>query len=285
MVCPSGGMVDAADSKSASCKGVGVQVPPGAPSSVGTSKTMYTPVKDGIEKALKSVIYSETKPPDNLSGLVHCFWELKTEAPLHDDFLYHILPDACVNILFNQIDIKIAAITALHTTSKILNLGKTFHYVGIQLLPGVWRGNPEEIIKGLVDQPYADSLPLIQTNRELANVDYSTKHTILSKLIEQFMSKGFVQANPITATILTHIDDIQSVADMANITGISSRQLQRILKKTTGFSPHDFLKVLRIQHSFKQEYACHYTDQSHFIHSFRKITGYTPTKYSKKFDV
>jgi hypothetical protein len=31
MVCPSGGTVDAADSKSASCKGVGVQVPPGAP--------------------------------------------------------------------------------------------------------------------------------------------------------------------------------------------------------------------------------------------------------------
>ncbi|MFN5609140.1 MAG: helix-turn-helix domain-containing protein, partial [Holosporales bacterium] len=175
--------------------------------------------------------------------------------------------------------------TALHTTSKILNLGKTFHYVGIQLLPGVWRGNPEEIIKGLVDQPYADSLPLIQTNRELANVDYSTKPTVLSKLIEQLMSKGLVQANPITAKILAHIDDIQSVADMATITGISSRQLQRILKKTTGFSPHDFLKVLRIQHSFKQEHACHYADQSHFIHSFRKITSYTPTKYSKKFDV
>jgi AraC-like DNA-binding protein len=246
---------------------------------------MYTPVKDGIEKTLKSVIYSETKPPDNLSDLVHCFWELKTEAPLHDDFLYHILPDACVNILFDQLDIKIAAITALHTTSKVLNLGKTFHYVGIQLLPGVWRGNPDEIIKGLVDQPYADSLPLIQTNRELANVDYSTKHTVLSKLIEQLTAEGLVQANPITATILAHIDDIQSVADMATITGISSRQLQRILKKTTGFSPHDFLKVLRIQYSFRQEYACHYTDQSHFIHSFRKITGYTPTKYSKKFDV
>jgi len=28
-----------------------------------------------------------------------------------------------------------------------------------------------------------------------------------------------------------------------------------------------------------------YADQSHFIHSFRKATGYTPGKYSRKFDV
>ena len=92
-------------------------------------------------------------------------------------------------------------------------------------------------------------------------------------------------ANVVTEKILTNIDDIHTVADMAAVTGVSPRQLQRMLKQTTGFSPHDLLKVLRLQQSFKQHYLELYADQSHFIHSFRKITGYTPAKYANKFDV
>ncbi len=249
-------------------------------------KITYNPVKDGIEKSARSVSYTETKPPSHLHDLVHCFWELKTKTPLSDDFRYHVLPDACVNILFNQLDPMVAAITALNTTAKELNLGKVFHYVGIQLLPGVWRGNPDEIIKGLVDKSYSGKLPLIQTNSELSNLDtFVSKQVVLSKLIENLITKKLVVPNPITAQILTNLDDIHAVSDMAALTKMSSRQLQRTLKKTTGFSPHDFLKVLRIQQSFKQDYLAYYADQSHFIHSFRNMMGYTPTKYAKKFDV
>jgi AraC-like DNA-binding protein len=72
---------------------------------------------------------------------------------------------------------------------------------------------------------------------------------------------------------------------MASFSSLSSRQLQRVLKKTTGFTPHDFLKVLRLQQTLNGNDTWSYADQSHFIHSFRKATGYTPGKYSKKFDV
>ena len=94
-----------------------------------------------------------------------------------------------------------------------------------------------------------------------------------------------IEINIVTAKILESIDDIYTVADMALIASISARQLQRKLKKTLGLSPHDFLKILRIQQSFREHYLTYYTDQSHFIHSFRKITGYTPKIYNKKFDV
>ncbi|MGL4610918.1 MAG: helix-turn-helix domain-containing protein [Trueperaceae bacterium] len=246
---------------------------------------MYNPVKDGIEKTVRSVRYIEVKPPSHLSEFVHCFWELKTDTPLPDDFRFHILPDACVNILFNQLDTNIAAITALHTAPKVLNLGKTFHYVGIQLLPGVWRGDPDEIANGFVDKPYGGNAPLIKTNRELAMLNSSAKGIVLAKLVEQLILDKFVAANMVTTKILTNLDAIYSVADMAEITSMSPRQLQRTLKQTTGFSPHDFLKVLRVQQSFKQNYLDYYADQSHFIHSFRKITGYTPLNYTKRFDV
>lgn len=105
----------------------------------------YRPVKDGIEKKTKQVTYKEVEPPPHLQGLVHCYWQLRTKRALSEDFFYHIIPDACVNLLFDQKNIKIAAITAINTSSKSLNLGKEFHYIGVQLLPGVWRGDPREI--------------------------------------------------------------------------------------------------------------------------------------------
>lgn len=189
---------------------------------------MYKPVKDGIEKTVRSVSYLEEKPPTHLSELVHCFWEIKTETPLPEDFRYHILPDACVNILFNQIDTKIAAITALHTTAKALNLGKAFHYVGIQLLPGVWRGDPNEIIKGYVDKPYAGKLSLTKTNSELANLDFTAKQAILAKLVEELINEDLIATNPVTAKILTNLDNIHKVADMAAIASSDSARLSEL---------------------------------------------------------
>jgi AraC-like DNA-binding protein len=246
---------------------------------------MYSPIQDGIEKTVQSVRYTEARPPINISGLVHCFWELKTDIALADDFLLHALPDACVNILFNQVDPNIAGVTALRTAAEVLNLGKTFHYVGIQFLPGVWQGSKAEIVDHFVGTPYQGQLPLIAASKELAPLNFTNKLPILSALVQWCIDKELVVVNRVTEKILAHIDDIHTVADMATITVMSPRQLQRTLKQTTGFSPHDLLKVLRMQQSFKQHYLDLYADQSHYIHSFRKITGYTPAKYTHKFDV
>jgi AraC-like DNA-binding protein len=246
---------------------------------------VYNPIRDGIDKTVRSVRYTEARPPSYLSGLVHCFWELKTERALENDFCLHALPDACVNILFNQADTNIAGVTALRTTYEVLNLGRTFHYVGIQFFPGVWQGSREEIADRFVGTPYQGQLPLIETSNKLAKLDFTAKQSILSELVQRLIDEKLVVANAITQKILTRLDDVHAVADMAAMTGMSPRQLQRTLKRTTGFSPHDLLKVLRLQQSFKQHYLESYSDQSHFIHSFRKITGYTPSRYADKFDV
>ena len=246
---------------------------------------MYDPIKDGVDKTVQSVSYTEARPPGDLSDFVHSFWELKTDKELPDDFCLHALPDACVNVLFNQADTRIAGITALSTTYEVLNLGKEFHYVGIQFLPGVWQGNQNETTDSFVGTPYLGDLPLIETSSEIAKLDFSAKQPVLSALVHQLIERKLVAINVVTSKILANIDSIQTVADMATVTQMSARQLQRTLKSSTGFSPHDLLKVLRLQQSFKQHYLDTYSDQSHFIHSFRKITGYTPAQYFLKFDV
>lgn len=246
---------------------------------------MYDPIRDGIDKIALSVRYSVKTPPGHLSSVVHCYWELKTEATLTEDFCLHAVPDACVNILFNQADTDIAGVTALRTTYEVLNLGKSFHYVGIQLLPGVWQGNPQEISDQFVGTPYAGELPLVATSQQLVRRSFSGNQELMSGLVEWLIDANLVVRNPVTEKILAKLDHIRTVADMAAVACSSARQLQRNLKKTTGFSPHDLLKILRIQQSFKQHYLDLYADQSHYIHSFRRITGYTPAKFIDKFDV
>lgn len=246
---------------------------------------MYDPIRDGVSKATQSVRYRVEHPPEHLSGLVHCYWELKTEAVLAEDFCLHAVPDACVNILFNQLEPDIAGVTALSTTYEVLNLGRSFHYVGMQLLPGVWQGNWQEVTDQFVGTPYVGELPLVAISRALVECDFSAKQVRMSGFLQWLIDNKLVVCNPVTERILARLDDIHSVSEMASVACLSPRQLQRVIRQSTGLSPHDLLKVLRIQQSFKRHHLDLYADQSHYIHSFRKATGYTPAKYINTFDV
>lgn len=246
---------------------------------------MYDPIKDGMEKCSGNVIYNEAKPPQELVGIVHSYWQLKTEKPLQDDFTLHAIPDACINFLFNQKDTDIAGITGLKTTYAELNIGKDFDYAGIQFFPGVWQGNRNEIKDSFVGSKYLGQLPLIEINIETAALSFLDKLPIFTYLVSSLVEQRIIEKNETVQKILSNLDSITSVSEMAKMVHHSPRQLQRILKKATDFSPHDFLKVMRLQQSLKEHSLDLYTDQSHYIRSFKKITGYTPTDYFRKYDV
>jgi AraC-like DNA-binding protein len=246
---------------------------------------MYTPVRDGMPRSATAVRYGEVAPPEHLAEFVHCFWELRTLERLAEDFQYHALPDACVNLLFNQREPHIAGITAIRTTSVDLNLGRVFHYVGVQFYPGVWQGARDEIVDSYVSTPYRGALPLVDTSERMHALPFGDKAPHLVALVEWCIQAGHVVPNAITARLLQQLDRIRSVADMAAIAGLSTRQLQRSLKASTGFSPHDLFKVLRVQQSFRRHHLDLYADQSHFINAFRQATGYTPVRYRDRYRV
>ena len=246
---------------------------------------MYDPKGNGKEKAVEAVQFTEAEPPQHLQGIVHRFLELKTSGPLPEDYRFHALPDACSYVVFDQLDQTITGVSQLRAESQEFNLGKSFHFVNIRFLPGVWQSTKEALSYGMVESAYEGELPLLAINRDLSKRPFTEQQGILIDLVENLIEREMVASNPATEKIFEHLDGIASVADMAEVTGISARQLQRTLKRTTDFTPHDFLKVLRLQQSLNGNDTWSYADQSHFIHSFRKATGYTPGKYSKKFDV
>jgi AraC-like DNA-binding protein len=246
---------------------------------------MYDPKGNSKDRKIDTVEFFEAEPPAHLRGVVHRFLELRTLAPLAEDYRFHALPDACTYIVLNQLDRKVAGVTRLRASSQELNLGRNFHFINIRFLPGVWQGDRQRLSFALVKDAYFGDLPLLELNQSLLGQDFAVKQATLSRFVESLVQSKFVLANPVTEKIFQNPDDIHSVADMAAASDLSPRQLQRVLKRTTGFAPHDFLKVLRLQQSLDGEPSLSYSDQSHFIHSFRKATGYTPGQYSRKFDV
>jgi len=100
---------------------------------------MCDPVKDGVAKAVEFVVYTEVPPPSELSEMVHCFWELKSLTTLDEDFTLHAMPDACVNLLFNQDDARIAGVTQLQTSHTALDRGPLRRLQTVDHLVA-WRG-------------------------------------------------------------------------------------------------------------------------------------------------
>lgn len=245
----------------------------------------YSPKGHSRDKAQDSVQFIEAAPPDHLRSIVHRYLFLKTDTPLAEDFKFMALPDACSYLVFDQRQPQVTGASMLNNSSEAFNLGREFHFVNVRLFPGVWQTDRQAITYGQVNGPYAGDLPLLNYNKRLIGQDFVTQQAILSELVETMVAQHILVTNTVTQRILACIDDINSVAEMATASAMSPRQLQRVLKATTGFAPHDFLKVLRLQNALGSNETRQYADQSHFIHSFRKATGYTPGRYAKKYDV
>lgn len=246
---------------------------------------MYDPTGNGRDRSVDGVRFEEAEPPPHLKSVVHRYLRLDTPQTLEQDYRFHALPDACTYLVCDQQNVNVAGVTRLKASSEELNLGRSFHFVNVRFLPGVWQQNRVPVAYGQVNTAYEGHLPIAALNNSLVGQPFNVQQEVLSDFVDTLLQDGVVASNPVTERIFAHIDDIHNVGDMAQAAGLSPRQLQRVLKETTGFAPHDFLKVIRLQQSLHGEPSLSYADQSHFIHAFRRATGYTPGQYSRKFDV
>lgn len=76
--------------------------------------------------------------------------------------------------------------------------------------------------------------------------------------------------------------------------GYTQKHLISIFKEKVGLTPNAFLKVIRFQKAINLigkhklpdwssvAYDCGYYDQSHFIHDFKKFSGFTPQIYAQQ---
>ncbi len=82
-----------------------------------------------------------------------------------------------------------------------------------------------------------------------------------------------------------------SIKQIAGKYSLSERQFERIFKDYVGLPPKSFAEIMRFKRAFfslkkhndltKISYSSGYYDQSHFIRTFKKLSGYTPGEFLK----
>lgn len=250
---------------------------------------MYAPVQIGVPRSYeKFIVYKEYPPDISLKDTVYCFWEFRTLQPLDDIFSYLVLPDGCIDIIFDlgkTPEFLGALIMTPSTHAETLDMQRQFSYIGVRLLPGSWhQSSPLDIVgkahfyETIVDYSFTTARQSL-----LACTTITEMTRTLSLITAQLQARDIITASPFIKALLNQ--PILSVQDLMTASGYSRRQLQRVLHRSVGYSPHDFVKIIRFQRAVQngKEAARQYSDQSHFIRECKRITRLTPTALRVKY--
>ncbi|MGX9935310.1 helix-turn-helix domain-containing protein [Advenella kashmirensis] len=246
---------------------------------------MHTPVQPGIPRFLQDgVFYQEHHPDPAFGEQIYCLWQLRSTCTLPSDCHYLVVPDACIDLVFDLSGQAEQGVLVMSPGLQALdlNLGRQFDYCGIRLYPGVWRGSQHIIAQsqtfcslGGVDTP--------AFTRQLSACSEADQQQLLQHFVRELTMHGTINEAAWMPQLLAQADRLTCVDDLVSVSGYSRRQLQRLFPEKTGFSAHDFLKILRFHQALATQRIDAYTDQSHYIREFKRITGITPVAFRRQY--
>ncbi len=108
------------------------------------------------------------------------------------------------------------------------------------------------------------------------------------------LTRHFQELLPVVRHIESHFAETISMAEMAELAGLSSTHFNRRFRQLLRMTPMQYLRAVRIQATQQIlittsrdlasiALAVGYTDQSHLTKRFRQVTGMTPAAYRKRF--
>lgn len=241
---------------------------------------MYQPIQPGIPRRLLSAVKYQEYRDRALASEVYCYWTLNTPASLRENFEYLVLPDGCIDLIFDLSRHAIpqgALVMSPATSSQRIDLGTSFSYLGIRLRPGSWALSPAAVIQAPTIVSTANGFDLLHAHARLLAASEDRRYDLLDELARELRSRAVVRVSHFMDYV-TAISP-RSVQDLAEHTGYSRRQLQRRLYKAAGYQPHDFVKVVRFQHALQERSFDAYADQSHYIREHKRIVGMPPQHF------
>lgn len=260
-------------------------------------RQLYTPIQPTIKQSADNVLYYEFLPHNNLQHIIYCYWQLKTTAPLQNQFNYKVVADGCIDIYFELNKPEENYVMGFCKKYTEFALGNTFNYVGVRFLPTMFPqlfkinaseiSNRYEHLSVVVPQTSA----FIQSRFNSLTTVEEIK-TIFDNYFRQLLSTTSFDYDSRLYNAIERILKKSGVIDIERDldTGISSRQLRRIFEYYIGDTAKTFSKVVRFQNilrakpssqSLKQNklfFDKGYYDQAHFIKEFKNFYGVTPGK-------
>ncbi|KAB7530358.1 helix-turn-helix domain-containing protein [Flagellimonas olearia] len=262
--------------------------------------TRYKPIQPTIKPSNNSVCYQEVKPEPTLRNVAYCYWQLKTNRSLEEQFIYRVVADGCIDIFFEVSKASESFVMGFCKKYTEFPLENSFNYIGIRfyptMFPQLFHINAKELSNDVFElNLVVPALANYIKNRIHADMSLSQ----IAVLLNMYLIK-------VTSDTKFHLDDrlyrsLSLILEKQGVlktekeldTGISPRQLRRIFDYYIGTSPKTFSKVIQFQNILcakpsaqslrrnKIFYDMGYSDQAHFIRDFKNFYGVTPNKAFK----
>ncbi|MEM8568401.1 MAG: helix-turn-helix domain-containing protein [Bacteroidota bacterium] len=234
------------------------------------------------------------KPNQHVLDYVKYFWILEGTASEEVPYRHSTIPDGTGQLLFfikGSIEGQNTVYYGPSIESGEYILSEDFCIFGVCFypfsIPFLCCTSAEKLLNKAL------SLNEIKPLGETVVVDKiltAERHQERSHYFEDVIAKLIMQRKAKPSQIFAKIRHMLTSNDDTMLVN-PTRQLQRLMKRHTGFTPKQFSKILRLQNAIDEKQARNltelaglsgYYDQSHFSNDFKQLTGKTPKEYFVK---
>lgn len=257
--------------------------------------------------------YRETQPSVQLRGHVKRFWSLEYESTGYLSDPEVVLPDGCPEIVFNLSDrftrlhadfdeTQPAALFAgqmsrsisIRPTGKVSLFGVRFHPAGAFPMVGV---SMHELTDHIVDLRYVIGHYGRELEERIAAADgFDDRVRVFEDLFRRKLA-GMPSEDKVAhvaAAIIVKSGGLVSISNVADMTGVTERRLERNFRTMVGITPKMLARTVRFQNVVGKIQAATdsslldaalsfgYFDQSHMINEFRGFAGQSPIAFFER---
>lgn len=253
--------------------------------------------------------YKVYAPADALKPYVRYFWSLQSTSICSQSQNFRTMADGCPGLIFQQADnglfyqsekqLPETFLYGQSTKFGEFSVKGTFNTIGIFFYPSALK-----LLFGINAQEFTDSCFDIDQEAKKQGVYLSEQLSETSSIPERILilsayllfqiknnahHKNEVMGYTLS-TIMKSGGSI-SLKELQEKVQMTERTFERKFKEYVGISPKLFTRICRFQASLSQirhnnfeklsdiAFENDYSDQSHFIRSFKEFTGFSPNQY------
>lgn len=235
-------------------------------------------------------------PSPALRDFVQRYWIIEWDLRGQPPFAQETVPYYCVNLVFEADGGRIWGIPRSKFRRELTGTGRVF---GIKFTPAGFHPFARQPVSRFTDSavPVVEIFGVEAAGLELLSLPDPcqmialAEHFLCQRLPADDPQVGFI--NRLIEYIAAH-REITKVEDVAQISGISKRGLQRLFNQYVGVSPKWVIRRCRLHEAVERltqgevndwpqvALELGYFDQAHFIKDFKAVVGLTPAEYARQ---
>lgn len=209
------------------------------------------------------------------------------------------IPDGCVDVLFDcDASQPTAEVFGTPMSAIDIELKSRHRYFGVRFASGIIPDCMKISAQELIEHHYSllDVIPQTEQLFEaiVSQDNFSDQVAICKSFFE---GKTPRQMAPLTQAVVRFIFEHQGnirVDELADVTGYTTRTIQRQFRADIGMSPKQFSRIIRCQTAVHQinhssavtfsdmAFDLGFSDQPHFLREFKKLVHATPMSYQSQ---